>query len=303
MTAFRLRLLMALELIVLTAIAGSGLRAGLFGLGDAVAGIFAAFIFWRSGIVALSYTFAWRHAWKAPPELEVGVLRIAWSAACEWLAFMALFVFIQPFERWWMGGEPSAAARAGRPLVLLVHGYVCNRGLWWWLRRGLRADGIPVATVNLEPPFAGIDRLAEQLHDRIESLAAETGADLVILVGHSMGGLVARAYLRWHGAARVARLVTLGTPHKGTWLAHIGLGANAREMEPENDWMRRLAAAERAPVPMLCVWSAHDNFIMPQDGARLAGAREIVLPALGHLTMLFSPAILRILRRELAAPD
>ena len=92
--------------------------------------------------------------------------------------------------------------------VLLVHGYLCNRGLWWWLRRGLRARHFEVATINLEPPFASIDHFVGQLRARIEALVAETGAPKVVLVTHSMGGLVARAYLQHHGAARVGKLVT-----------------------------------------------------------------------------------------------
>jgi pimeloyl-ACP methyl ester carboxylesterase len=80
-----------------------------------------------------------------------------WSAGSECLALLAQFMVIAPFERWWMGADTVRPLPAGRLPVLLVHGYLCNRGLWWWLRRGLRADHIEVATLNLEPPLAGID--------------------------------------------------------------------------------------------------------------------------------------------------
>lgn len=63
----------------------------------------------------------------------------------------------------------------------------------------------------------------------------------LLLVGHSMGGLVARAYLRRYGELRVARLITLGTPHRGSLLAHLGIGRNARQMEPGSVWLRELA--------------------------------------------------------------
>ncbi len=53
----------------------------------------------------------------------------------EWFATMLLFILIQPFERWWMGAD-TIRRRSGRTTVLLVHGYCCNRGFWWWLRSG-----------------------------------------------------------------------------------------------------------------------------------------------------------------------
>jgi triacylglycerol lipase len=217
----------------------------------------------------------------------------------ECLALLALFAPIAPFERWWMGGDTVGRLAPGRLPVLLVHGYLCNRGLWWWLRRRLRAKGLAVATVNLEPPFAGIDHFAGQLHQRVEALVAESVAGQVVLVTHSMGGLVARAYLQQHGSDRVAKLVTLAAPHRGTEVARLGRGRNAREMEPDSAWLRRLNASETLLIPAVSVWSRGDEFIVPHDSGRLPGACEHVLPVLGHIAIVFSPAVLQILQTEL----
>lgn len=251
-------------------------------------------------IVAVTYGFALSCAYAPPPALGATAWGTAKAAAREWLATFVLFVLIQPFERWWMGPEALGPRRSGAPPLLLIHGYLCNRGVWWWLRRGLRAQGRAVATIDLEPPLGSIETLAEVLDARLRALTAETGAEKVVLVGHSMGGLAARAHLRRHGKARVARLVTLGTPHHGTQLARIGLGHNAREMVPGSPWIRELNAAGPPPVQTLSVWSARDNYIAPQDSSRLAGAREVVLPTLGHLSMLFSPRVLQVLLDETA---
>ena len=110
------------------------------------------------------------------------------------------------------------------------------------------------------------------------------------------------AYLRRYGAEGVAKLVTLGSPHHGTEMARFGFGRNAQEMQPDSDWIRQLSKTEPPPVPTTSVWSARDNLVVPQDSSRLAGANEIVLPALGHLSMAFSPKILAILLRELPDP-
>ncbi|HKM64396.1 MAG TPA: alpha/beta fold hydrolase [Acidisphaera sp.] len=286
MTAFWLR-------VVLTAAAlwwfVSVLLLDAAGLGFAAASI-AVMCGTFVGIVvffAIRYALALSDPGAMRRALQAGVPRALAGFFGEVLAFLAAFVVIQPFERLWMGDEPAQAR------VLLVHGYACNRGAWWWLRRRLRRRGIDAGTVNLEPPFAGIDALADALHRRIEAL----GTPRLLLVGHSMGGLVCRAYLRRYGAGRVAGLVTLATPHRGTRIARLGIGQDAREMLPGNGWLRGLGAPT---VPTHAVWSSFDVLVVPQESGHLDGARETVLPVLGHLAFLFSPRVLAVLEAEAA---
>ncbi len=250
--------------------------------------------------VAAIYGILRLYAATAPRD---GVARRVRSWRCaftEILALFAAFVVIQPFERWWMGADAVGKLDPGRVPVLLVHGYLCNRGLWWRLRRRLRARRFAVATINLEPPLAGLDRLAAQLDERIDALLAETGAEKVMLVTHSMGGLAARACLRRRGAVGVAGLVTLAAPHHGTRIARLGLGRNAREMQPDSEWLRRLNGEPPPPIPMATLWSRDDEIIDPPETSRLAGARETILDGVGHIAMAFSPTVLAWVEAELA---
>jgi triacylglycerol lipase len=93
--------------------------------------------------------------------------------------------------------------------------------------------------------------------------------------------------------------MTLASPHHGTSIARYGIGLSAREMEPDSAWIQSLQLS-KPQVPMLSIWSLADNFVAPQISSRLAGARDIMLPALGHLTELLSPRVLDILVSELA---
>jgi len=228
-----------------------------------------------------------------------GFIALCQTVAAECLAYFALFAIIQPFERLFIGAGKAPPGPGKKPPVMLVHGYVCNRGLWWRLLARLRAHGIDAKPVNLEPPLASLGTLAESLHGHIEAYLEETRSEKLVLVTHSMGGLALRAYLVRHGTERVAKAVMLACPHHGTRLALLGFGRNARQMQPGSAWICELAKHEPLPVPAVNIWSAHDNFVAPQASGRLEGARELVLDDLGHLSFVFSRRVLKILLQEL----
>ena len=292
MLATALRLLILFELACYATLALHFFDASpLSSLFFAVAGVLAL----RLWLVALIYALGRSH--------RAGVARLRWAPAmamfcAEYAAFIANFVVLSPFERCWMGGDRLRPG-AGRAPVLLIHGYGCSRAAWWWQRRQLVAAGWSVATINLEPIYTSIENYVEPLARRIDEVLAATGATRLILVGHSMGGLVARAYLRRHGAARVLRLVTLGTPHGGSELARFGLGQNARQMRPACAW---LAGLGTPPVDTLTIYSVHDNYVLPPTHLELPGAQRCTLDGQGHLAMLFSPRVAKALLDGLGSP-
>jgi len=233
-----------------------------------------------------------------PAALRLGPLGALRLVLGEYIALCVLFTVVQPFERFWLG--PDRLAHCGaRPLpLLLIHGYQCNRGFWFWLRRKLEAAGWTVATHSLEPVYADIDSYADGIARRIDEVLAATGAARVILVGHSMGGLASRAYLRRHGTARVARLVTLGSPHRGTLLARLGMGPNARQMRLGSAWIGALAAP--LPPASVSIYSCHDNYVFPQQScSTLDGAATVAIGGVSHLGMALSPRVLGALLEAL----
>lgn len=285
MLAAALRFYLLIELAAYTAVA---IRVFELTAIPALLAALAVLLGWRLGIIATTYAFAVAYHSPAP---RLGPLRALAMVFAEYLAFLRLFLVIQPFERLWMGADHLPQ---GRRVLLLIHGYGCNRGAWWWLRRRLERAGFAVATLNLEPPYIAIDAYVDALAARIEAACTEAGAGRVTLIGHSMGGLVARAYLARDGSARVEQLITMATPHSGSVLARLGLGKNARQMEPDSPWLKDLCL-QRPALPMVVLRNCHDNFVMPQDSQRFPGARDIELPALGHLALLFSPRAARAL--------
>jgi triacylglycerol lipase len=256
-------------------------------VGLALAGFFGGRLF----VVGLTFTLMLKGCGAVPAELRIGPFGALRMVLEEYLGFVVLFSVIQPFESFWMGPDRLAKPAPGRLPLLLIHGYQCNRGFWFWLRPRLEAAGWTVATHSLEPVFSDIDAYAEGIARRIDEVLAATGASQVILVGHSMGGLASRAYLRRHGTGKVARLVTLGSPHHGTLLAPLGLGPNARQMRVDSPWLSALAAP--LPPASVSIYSCHDNYVFPQQAcSTLEGATNIAIGGVSHLGMAFSPRLL-----------
>jgi triacylglycerol lipase len=292
MLASALRLLIAFEIVVYAIFA-----VRFFDLSPACAAlaVLAGMLAVRAVIIAITYVYAWTYH---SPASHLSALQALRMVLAEYAAFLASFVLILPFEACWMGADRLRPA-SDRPPLLLIHGYGCSRGAWWWLRRRLEAAGWTVATISLEPVYTGIDNYVEPLARRIDAVLAETGAAQLILVGHSMGGLVARAYFRRFGIQRVAKLVTLGTPHSGSRLARLGMGENGRQMVPGSEWLQGLARATGMPETIV-IYSAHDNYVMPQSNLQLPGATNRALDGIGHLAMLYSPRVADALLAALA---
>lgn len=195
------------------------------------------------------------------------------------------------------------------PPVLLLHGYGCNSGYWSHLTPLLDAADISHAALDLEPMLGAIDDYVPMVERAVATLCAKTNAPKVVIIAHSMGGLVARAYMRAHGEARVAHIFTLGTPHFGTSLASKGIGLNAAQMRrsgdpdaPECSWLRELGASETAARRALItsIFTHHDNIVAPQTSSVLPGARSIEFGGIGHVAMGRNPRILSRLMQELA---
>ena len=239
----------------------------------------------------------------APPASAAQRWR-AWWAEC--LSAPHVFLWRQPFRsrRWPDHLPPSARGRRG---VLLVHGFVCNRGLWNdWLQR-LTALDVPMVAVNLEPVFGRIDDYAPVIEAAVSRLQAATGLPPLV-VAHSMGGLAVRRWRAQPGqAARVHHVITLGTPHHGTWLARWAVTPNAVQMRLQGPWLEALAAREADAAGIAedftCFYSHCDNIVCPASTATLPGADNRHLPGTAHVHMVAHPAPwLETLRRlELSA--
>lgn len=256
-----------------------------------VAGLPLAYLVFPLAFTTLWMFFGWRWRSARPAALELDFAGRAKTFFHEFLSIaqapkMIVYALLMP--------DPPPAP-AALP-VLLLHGIGCNAAVWTTMRRHLEAQGLgPVYALSYGPPFAPIETFAPQVAAKIAQIERDTGATEVMLVAHSMGGLVARSYLRAYGPAHVRRVVSIGTPYAGSRHAWLMSGAPLAQMRPGSAYLRALEtfdASERA-VPIVSVWSWHDSMVTPQTSSRLGDA-DIVLSGVAHNALLGDPQVLAI---------
>jgi pimeloyl-ACP methyl ester carboxylesterase len=217
--------------------------------------------------------------------LRGAVVEYAWSGA-----HLALW----PFG--FRAATPLGPCR-GEP-VLLVHGVIDNRSIFTVLGRSLRQAGCDVHTINYSLLTNDVRVAAGRLAATVEELCAATGQPRVRLVGHSLGGLIARYYVqRLGGDERVSTLVTLATPHLGTQLARLLPLRLTRQLRPGSELLTELAGpAPGCRTRVVAVWSPHDEVVIPGRHARLDHADldtdNIEIPAVGHQSMVIDTRVL-----------
>ena len=227
------------------------------------------------------------------PLATVGELFRAWVG--ESLVAAQVFCWRQPFRsRAIPDNVAPAGVVRGKRGVVLIHGFFCNRGFWNpWLNR-LQGTGHAFVAVNLEPLFGSIDEYTPLVDAAVQKVTDATGL-APLLVCHSMGGLSARAWLRdMKAEARVHHVVTIGSPHGGTWLARFGFGANALQMQLASDWQIGLDADMPAGRHALftCWYSNSDNIVFPASTATLPGADNRLIRGYAHVQMAFAPQLI-----------
>ncbi|MEU6977586.1 alpha/beta fold hydrolase [Streptomyces sp. NPDC046371] len=195
-------------------------------------------------------------------------------------------------------GPRAEGAAAGRPVVLL-HGFVDNRSVFVLLRRALARHGRDrVESFDYSPLTGDLRTAAELLGRRVAEIQARTGHAEVDLVGHSLGGLIARYYVqRLGGDARVRTLVMLGTPHSGTTVVPLAdAHPLVRQMRPGSEVLRELAGpAPGVRTRFVSFWSELDQVMVPVETARLDHPDLIVhnvrVRGIGHLALPVHPTV------------
>src|SRR3569833_19424 len=242
---------------------------------------------WRSGGAAVSHAMMFTGFY--PLVLFVlcklggggGSVR---SALAEW-GMAAFLSAARPH-----GNLTHASGKGPRPIIVL-HGYAMNRANFTVLAYRLRKAGLGPIYGFEYWTLGRVAAGARQLGWFVDEVREATGADKVDLIGHSMGGVVARYYAALAGGhTGVDHLITIGSPHAGTDVGRFGIGHPARELVLGSKLIQWMQAAPVA-TKLTTILSEGDALVPASQQPELPGAERIVYADLGHVAMLGSKRV------------
>jgi len=213
----------------------------------------------------------------------LSALATAAAFAHEWLALIALLLAL-PLR---LGR--AADARTAPKVALFIPELRCSSAGFWYLRGRLRASGwVGIAGLD-RTRSADLRDAAAALDARIATLAPDSE---LVVVGHGVGGLLARDYA---AARRLRHVITLGTPHAGSAaLPYRVLGGAPAPTD---------AGPQANPlVDVIALYSDFDAWLQPMDNAYCPGGFNIAVSGLGHCAMLLSPRVADLIAENLPAP-
>lgn len=221
---------------------------------------------------------------------------------CKTLIFSmtcVVLALLQPFLRKRINSPRRADADL--PPLVLIHGYGTNAGCWLYLAHKFRKAGYPVSAFVYRSINGSPERIISDLGSLIQTLEHEPGSRKPVLIGHSLGGLIARAWLKDETSQqRIQGLITLGTPHGGSKLAVLGLGRLATTLRPDSDFIRALQQAPPLAPPCVALAGPGDESVLPPSHLLPPDSWQFHLaPPAGHFGMLFHPQIASMILQEL----
>ena len=237
----------------------------------------------------------------ARPETYPGHLREAVSIAVTAAVWPTGFADrgIQEIRELAQSPAPAVATP-----VLLVHGFAANKSNWMFLQRDLRAAGYGrVHALNYNPFRDDIPTIAAACVTRARQLMDATGTDRVHLVGHSLGGIVARYAVQLGGLTEAASCITVASPHQGVALARFASRGTAAQLAPGSEVLRRLRASSRKLPTRFVAYYSNLDLLVPGHRAMIGEpvlrARNILVKDEGHLSILLSRRLAGSMLHEL----
>ncbi len=191
--------------------------------------------------------------------------------------------------------DPSPGGPTEHPPVLLVAGSSINRSAFLFLRTFLRHRGFRVGVVDPVQHQVGIAAAAEALRPAVERLLRGTPHETLDLVGYGSGGLVAAWYARHVEPSQVRRLVTLGTPWRGTKLSVFRRGRLGDDTRYGSPLLDDLVPA----IPTVSIWSPDDPTVIPSSSATPDGLQPVEIEGAGHADLLVSARAFRAIQAAL----
>jgi pimeloyl-ACP methyl ester carboxylesterase len=190
--------------------------------------------------------------------------------------------------------------------VLLIHGYLGTEACWTGLLPHLRLAGFhSVFAFRYNSLTMGVSELAADLVRAASSVMEQTRFGRIHLVGHSLGGLVARYAVQRLGLDAVALgVVTIATPHQGSMLARVAPGRVGAQMRPGSSLLAELPPLSASPSVSWAVIDSDNDMVLPYVRAGNSETPgSVLLHGHGHQTILRSHELADAIVKHLRASE
>ncbi len=197
--------------------------------------------------------------------------------------------------------KPSSPVHT-RP-VLLVHGIAHNASAFIQMKTKMQKRGwLHVFTMNYSTLNTKLIEMVGELSCQVDKVMEVTGASQIDIVAHSLGGIVSRYYMAKMGQGKVKNLVTLGAPHKGTYLSPLlktfafnkNLSSDLYIDSPFLKKLRQKIISKNSTITS--IYSKYDWTVWPQDNCFVEGSpssafKNIKLDFVSHISLLYSSRV------------
>jgi triacylglycerol lipase len=257
-------------------------------------------------VLVVSYALFWRETFYRTHNLPAStqvvkrrmMLWVLKGILSGLFGIAPLFLFF-PLGFWKGMWRPKPGMKSSLPPVILIHGLYHNASAWIMYRWVLRKAGFShIYAFSYDSWRPTFQELLEKLDELVEEAILNSPDGRVILIGHSLGGLLCRAYVESAQHSRKVRaVVTLGTPHQGSTLAWTGIGRLARSLAHKGQLIMRLERdAVHSSVPRLAIYSPVDNMVLPSSALRPMGPGWVLVESapISHVAILYHRRTARV---------
>lgn len=219
---------------------------------------------------------------SVPRRMRAIICEILATWGCVWLYLLGFFP------------QRIRSRRVHSIPILLIHGFNHNRSAWFPLKSRLKRAGFDaVYTLNLPRGNQSIFEYAATVLKYARQIEHALGIREIILIGHSMGGLIACACAQQLKAAgKITHVMTIGAPLHGTRMAVLANARAAHDMRQESPFTTELikGISFHHFTKFYHIGSWFDNIVLPSESALLGKnpGHERMFDDLGHLTLLYS---------------
>ncbi len=185
--------------------------------------------------------------------------------------------------------------------VLFIHGYLHHQLAWlWFIHKFKKQTGnkFKLFSINISSTFASMATSSKLIKNKIIDIKNQTNFSKLVLIGHSMGGILASYYCEYLAKPNeVDMIIAIGSPFKGTYLANFGIGQSAEEMLPNSNFLKELMSRiKQSTVSYFSIASKIDNCIPLQSALlyeNMEANNNFILKDHGHLRLLISPQVIQ----------